>query len=147
MTSSRLLLLSAFAALLPSALVSTACDKEPRCDPATFEASDACTIPEARAGTPLRLQIREQCGSCGDNPERCDVTVAGTKVTLAINGQRCEHEGACPAICRVSTFDCTVPALTAGDYTVEGGFTDKKLRTLRVVTSSAAATSCTLIFP
>ena len=111
-------------------------------------AADFCAPTTIASGQPLRLQLREQCGGCTHQASRCEVVVQGQEVKLRLMGKTCTlpPDTACPAICAVSTFDCTVPALTAGIYHVS---TEAGVATVNTMTAdpTVSATSCTISFP
>jgi hypothetical protein len=79
-----------------------------------------CAPTRVSAGKPLHLQLREQCGSCTQYADRCEVLVTGQSVKLRLLGQTCMLPPgyACATVCASNQITCTVPALPAGTYQV-----------------------------
>jgi hypothetical protein len=125
-------------------------DGTPMCQAsATPQAAAAfCAPARIAAGQQLTLQIQEQCGGCTQKADHCDVQVSGQSIKLGLLGQTCtlSPSYACPAICSVNTFTCTVPPLAAGTYQVS-----TEAGTAMVVSMIAdpmiSATACTVPFP
>lgn len=118
LTLSLSLLVSSLSALPSGCGGSTAPMCQSTSDPQP--AAEFCAPQRIAAGQALRLQLREQCGGCTRHAQRCEVAVSGTTVKLKLVGEVCTlpPTTACPAICSVTAFDCTVPALAAGTYQV-----------------------------
>lgn len=119
----------------------------PMCQPSmTPQAADSfCAPTRIAANQALRLQIREQCGGCMQSATRCEVTVTGGELKLTLLGNSCTLDPgtACPAICKISTLDCNVPALAPGTYrvTTPAGTSMSVMMTTDLAIS---ATTCTL---
>lgn len=107
-----------------------------------------CAPAAIAANQPLRLQIQEQCGGCERRADRCEVQVQGQEIQLRLRGQTCTlpPNTACPTLCSVNTFDCTVPALAAGTYRVsaEAG---AAMVVMMTANPALSATACTLPRP
>lgn len=104
-----------------------------------------CAPARIAAGQPLRLQIREQCGTCTRRATRCEVAVEGLNLKLRLLGETCTLPAgaACPELCATNLFDCTVPALAANTYRV---FAEAGAAMVVMMTADPAvsATACTL---
>ncbi len=122
-------------------------NSQPICQPSsTAQAvADLCAPTSIASGQTLRLQVREQCGGCTQRATRCEAVVQGQELKLRLLGESCTLPtgSACPAICAVNTFDCSVAPLAAGTYRVS---TDSGTSTVVMMTASptVSATSCTL---
>ena len=107
--------------------------------------SDLCAPTSIASGQTLRLQVREQCGGCTQRATRCEAVVQGQELKLRLLGESCTLPtgSACPAICAINTFDCSVPPLAAGTYRVS---TENGTSTVVMMTASptVSATSCTI---
>lgn len=107
-----------------------------------------CAPTTIAAGQALRLQVREQCGGCTQSATRCEAVVQGLELKLRLLGQSCTlpPNYACPAICAINTFDCSVPPLAAGTYrvTAESGSAAAVMMT---ADPTVSATSCTVQSP
>ena len=120
---------------------------QPICLPsATAQAAmDFCAPASIAAGQTLRLQIREQCGGCTQRATHCEVVLQGQELKLRLLGDTCTLPPgtACPAICAINTFDCSVPPLAAGTYrvTTEAGST---MAVMMTASTTVSATSCTV---
>lgn len=135
---------------LPLVAALAACggdSSQPICLPSnTAQAvSDFCAPTNIASGQALRLQIREQCGGCTQRSTHCEATLQGQELKLRLLGDSCTLPpgSACPAICAINTFDCSVPALAAGTYRVstENGSSAAIMMTASPTTS---ATACSL---
>ncbi len=106
-----------------------------------FPVADFC-VPDggAPAGQALTLMARENCGGCGTSVDRCEVTVSGNQIQLALSGESCSMPPgtACTLECRIGTYSCPVPALAAGQYTVKGGTAANQI----LVVADGGTTSC-----
>lgn len=114
--------------------------------PASF-----CSLRKAKAGAPLTLEVREQCGSLASTTT-CRVEVAGTRIDLTLDSSRCDF-GPGPAVCRAGVFPCAIPALPAGVYTVNlkgppappgSGVPERIIQDQLVVTPDGSQTACDL---
>lgn len=114
--------------------------------PASF-----CSLRKAKAGAPLTLEVREQCGALGSTTT-CRVEVSGTNITLALDSTRCDT-GPGATVCRAGVFPCAVPALAAGVYTVNvkgppappgAGVPERVIQDQLVVTQDGTQTACDL---
>lgn len=121
-----------------------------QCKAESSVAAAAFCVPAegAPAGTALTLKVRETCGSeCGSAPvaQRCVVSIDGSRLTLALAGESCSASSGtqCAALCRVSSFDCAVPALAAGAYEVE--VAGLAAQTLNVIADGGVATCSTTL--
>lgn len=130
----RALLLTFFA-------VACACAPGKQCEPDASASGTLC-IPDAGAlaDAPLDFAVEESCGSpCDDFNPTCRVTRDGGELTVALVGTRCvTPDVACPAICSLRRFRCSLGPLPAGSYTVRSGV--EAALTLRV--SDAGAARC-----
>jgi hypothetical protein len=130
-------------AALVTVLVASGCGLGTQCTTTALAVSEVCADGGAlAANTSLTVQVRERCGSgCGKNTMfSCTGVVDGGVITLAPTISECvDPNTACPAICRISAVDCSIPALAAGTYTLSGsGFASQQL----VVSASATASTC-----
>lgn len=122
-------------------------NSQPSCQPSsTAQAvAELCAPTSIASGQALRLQVREQCGGCTQRATRCEAVVQGQELKLRLLGESCTLPtgSACPAICAINTFDCSVPPLAAGTYRVS---TENGTSTVVMMTASptVSATSCTL---
>jgi hypothetical protein len=124
------------------ALAAAGCGRQCKADPTAMAASAFC-IPDggAPAGQALTLRLREQCGGCGRSAQQCDVERSGSILTLALKGETCDMTGqACDMMCRVSVFDCSLPALEAGSYEVKVA----GLPSQTMVVATGGTSSCAL---
>jgi len=118
----------------------------PLCDTRSVALEGAC-VPDASSplasGQSLLVQVRESCGSaCGRNSVfMCTGALDGGTLVLTALLNECRDElTACPAVCRQSTIDCVVPALSPGTYRVVGeGLTATGSL---VVSADAGSVSC-----
>lgn len=145
----RLFARTAFSLCLPLIAALAACggdSSQPICLPSsTAQAvSDLCAPTSIASGQTLRLQVREQCGGCTQRATRCEAAVQGQELKLRLVGESCTLPpgSACPAICAINTFDCSVPPLAAGTYRVS---TENGTSAVVMMTASptVSATSCT----
>lgn len=117
------------------------------CQPSTTAqaVTDFCAPASIAAGQTLRLQVREQCGGCTQRATHCEVTLQGQELKLRLLGEFCTlpPDTACPAICAINTFDCSVPPLVAGTYrvTTEAG---SSMAVMMTASTTVSATSCTI---
>jgi len=137
MKRTALMIFAAFAAI--------ACGRV--CAPKTDLPIAQFCVPDggAPAGTALTLMAMETCGGCDTSVSRCDVAVTGTTIALSLSGETCTLPPgtACTLACRISTFNCAVPALAPGQYTVTGvGASESPTKTLRV--SDGGTASCAI---
>lgn len=109
--------------MLAIPLALTACPGG-RCDEKSY--GGPFCVPDsgvAPAGQKVTLEIVDSCGgSCGNTGTQLSCAVArdGGHIELSIAGSVCEPPPgtACPAICATLRFDCELPPLPEGDYTV-----------------------------
>lgn len=140
--------------LLLASLLLAACGGGPQspvcqASPTPLGAAAFCAPQRIAANQPLRLQLREQCGGCTSYADRCEVQVKGQDVTLRLLGQTCTlaPDTACPALCRVATFDCAVPALAPGTYRVVADAPGSTTAVMMTTDLAISATACTLPQP
>lgn len=120
---------------------------QPICLPSSTAqaAGELCAPTSIASGQTLRLQVREQCGGCTQRATRCEAVVQGQELKLRLLGDSCTLPvgSACPAICEINTFDCSVAPLAAGTYRVS---TENGTSAVVMMTASptVSATSCTL---
>lgn len=122
------------ALLLPLAALVTACDVGTTTEcTVTDNGGRACVPSTAPQNTPITLRVRPNgcANACsGTVGFRCDVTVEGQRVKLAVQQEICleqqnqpmpfGNQVQCAEACRIADpVDCAVPALAAGDYSVE----------------------------
>lgn len=116
----------------------------PSCVTVLLPGDRACVPGTARAGAPITLALSgDLCGGLPNEP--CEVTVSGSRITVAMRVRHCPPPDASP-VCIPTVGSCQIPALAAGTYTVEvmgEPRTNRPPRTL-VVEAEATATSCSL---
>jgi hypothetical protein len=119
----------------------------PMCQASTTPqaAASFCAPTSIAANQALRLQIREQCGGCTQYATHCEVTVSGSALTLSLLGDSCTLDPAssCAAICKISTLDCNVPALSPGTYRVTTP-SGTSMSVMMTADPTVSATACTL---
>jgi hypothetical protein len=127
-----------------SALAASGCGLLPQCTTRALSIDEVCGLDGGTlaANTTLTVQVRESCGSaCGMGTSfSCAGTLDGGVITFAPTISECSDPmTACPAVCRQSAVDCSVPALAPGTYTLSGpGVAAKQL----VVDATSSATRC-----
>jgi hypothetical protein len=72
------------------------------------------------ANIDVKLQLKDGCTStCDRGAVVCTVRVDGGTVTLSLTGTACyDPMTSCPAVCGTQTYDCPLPAMPDGTYTV-----------------------------
>jgi len=114
------------------------------CVTETLPGDRACVPGTARAGAPITLALSgDLCGGLPNQP--CEVTVSGSRITVAMRVRHCPPPDASP-VCIQTAGSCSIPALAAGTYTVEVMGEPRASRPPRtlVVEAEATATSCSL---
>lgn len=116
----------------------------PGCVTEILPGDRACVPGTARAGAPITLGLSGAiCGGVPNEP--CEVTVSGSRITVAMRVRHCPPADGSP-MCVPTVGTCPIPALAAGTYTVEVVGEPRASRPPRtlVVEAEATATSCTL---
>jgi hypothetical protein len=100
-----------------------ACGNQPGVTCSPKEVGGPFCIPDSgrAANLDVKVQLRDTCTSpCDRGTVACfSFWDGGTEVKLALVGQACfDVNAACPALCGMKTYDCALPVLPDGTYTV-----------------------------
>ena len=78
--------------------------------------SAGCTVSANQAMT---IQVKGSCQACTDSNPSCNTEVVGGGIDLNPIYSECAANAGCPGTsCGYPTFNCSVPGLAAGSYTV-----------------------------
>lgn len=96
------------------------CSGPPPCETKQVESPRACRLEKMAADVPLTITLSaDGCGRCGHEVFVCRVTQASDHIAVEFEETFCPPEsGECPAICLLPKVSCTLPALSAGAYSL-----------------------------
>lgn len=113
------------------------------CETDDVRATNVCVPAQARADSPLTLQINLGCSGCRQIDSGCHAQVISNRIVLEGTRTTCSTPGdmgVCTMACGIDVVDCALPALAEGDYEVIVGGAKHSVLAVR----ATGETRCTL---